>query len=176
MESSLCGWGWTSALWRFPGRGDLCLCSGKWSCILSLWRAMLYSVMCFGSFYWLCLALDSLSLLMGGVVFLFYWRFAVRHLALKPTGLWVGTGLSVEMKAFESSDRLMLHWVGSSLVRQSPSLGSPTSGIQAYCSTKTPQVTAQKTKPQDRCWNQHSTAKNTQRNSHTDEKCWIKRK
>ena len=41
-------WGWTSALWRFPGWGDLCLCSGGWNWISSLWTAMLCPVVCFG--------------------------------------------------------------------------------------------------------------------------------
>ena len=38
-------------------------------------------------------------LLIGMVVFLFQWWFGMRFLALELAGLWVGSGLSVEMEA-----------------------------------------------------------------------------
>ena len=38
--------------------------------------------------------------LMGMVLFLFYWWFGMRCLALELAGLWVGPGLSAEMEAF----------------------------------------------------------------------------
>ena len=43
----LCGWGWVSILWCFPGWWSLCLCSGWWSWSSSLWRAMQCSVVGF---------------------------------------------------------------------------------------------------------------------------------
>ena len=42
------GWVWTSALRRFPGWVYLCLRSGGWSWILSLWRVTPCPVVCLG--------------------------------------------------------------------------------------------------------------------------------
>ena len=55
------GWVWTSALRRFPGWVYLCLFSGGWSWILSLWRVVPCPVVCFGDVYGLNMAVDSLS-------------------------------------------------------------------------------------------------------------------
>ena len=99
VDSALGGWGWVSTLWRFPGWGDCCLCSGGWSLILSSWRAVPYPEVCFGvsvSLVWLWAA----CLLMGRIVFLAYWWFGMRHLVLEISGLWVGPGLNAELEAF----------------------------------------------------------------------------
>ena len=61
MESAPYGWGWTSDLSRFAGWGNLCLCSGGWSWILSLWSAMKHQVASFGGIHVFGIALGSLS-------------------------------------------------------------------------------------------------------------------
>ena len=43
-----CEEGCVSVLWCFPGRGSLCLCSGWWNWLLSLWRAVQCPVVGFG--------------------------------------------------------------------------------------------------------------------------------
>ena len=45
VEFPHCGWGCTGGLSRFPGYGSLCLCSGGWSWISSLWSSMKCPVM-----------------------------------------------------------------------------------------------------------------------------------
>ena len=125
-------WGWTSAMCRLPGWEHLCLllvtgvgpCCSEGQCHMGsawLWAA---------------------CLLTGRAVFLFYWWFGVRHLALGLAGLWLGLGLSVEMTAFESPHELMLWGQGFS--------GGPRSWTQVsyfgrsgpipYCSVKTSQA------------------------------------
>ena len=99
VESALSGWGWVSILCRFPDWGDCCLCSGGWSLILSPWRAVPHLQVCFGVFVnlvWIWVA----CLLMGRIVFLVYWWFGMRNLALEIGSLWVGSGLSAELEAF----------------------------------------------------------------------------
>ena len=41
-------WGWISVLLYFPGWGCLCLCSGWWSWISSLWRVVRCPIVGFG--------------------------------------------------------------------------------------------------------------------------------
>ena len=96
MESSLCGWIWTSGLWRFPGWEFLCLCSGGGSWISSLWRAM----KCYG-LVWLWTA----CLLKFNVMFLFFWRIS--------TGTWfpwVDFGLSIGMEGFDGLSSIHFLW------------------------------------------------------------------
>ena len=68
------------------GGGDWCLCSGGWSWILSLWRAVLHPVVCVGVsvnkvWHW------DTPLLLSSVVFMFCWWFGIRRLALELSGL-----------------------------------------------------------------------------------------
>ena len=78
---------------------NLCLCSGRWSWIFSLWRAVPCTVMLFGlstGFMWLWAA----YLLMCRIVFLICWRIGMGCPAPELAGFWVGLGLDVEMVAF----------------------------------------------------------------------------
>ena len=62
----LCGRGWVHILWWFPGCGDLCLCSGWWSWISSLWRAVQCIIVGFGvsmNSVWLWTVLLALAVL-----------------------------------------------------------------------------------------------------------------
>ena len=60
VESSLCGWGFTSVLSRFLGWGNLYLCFGGWSLISFLWSAIKCPVVSF-VVYGFGMALGSLS-------------------------------------------------------------------------------------------------------------------
>ena len=59
------GWGWLGVLWCFPGWGSLCLCSGWWSWISSVWRAVACPVVGLGvSVGFVCLWAVLLALAM----------------------------------------------------------------------------------------------------------------
>ena len=91
VESAPCGWGWTNGLSRFPGWGSLCLCSGEWNWISSLWSAIKCPVVSFGLSMGLAL-LWATNLLMFRVVFLFCWRISMVYLVLDLVGSWVKLG------------------------------------------------------------------------------------
>ena len=79
MESTPWTWVWTSCFWRFPGLGNLCLCSGAWNRISSLCRAVQCPVVSFGvsmDFVWLWAA----CLLIFRIVFLFCQRINMKCL------------------------------------------------------------------------------------------------
>ena len=109
-------------------------------------------------------------LLMCSVVLLFCWRFGVWHLALKLAGFCVGLGLSVAWRLLGGFLPInVFHGIRSSLVVQSPGVESPVSGIQAWPLTVVrlhrPHSTEDKTPAL--MVKQLSTAKDTQRDSHT---------
>ena len=94
VDSAPCGWSWTSDLSRFPGWGNLCLCSGGWSWISPLWSTIKCPVVGFWvslGFVWLWEA----HLLMLRVMFLFCWRISMMCLALELVGSRVEPGFSV---------------------------------------------------------------------------------
>ena len=98
MESTSCGWSWTSGLSRFLDWGSLFLCSGGWSWI-SLCSAVKCPVVSFGvsvGLTWLWVS----CVLMLGVVFLFCWRVSVVCLALELIDSWMELGFSVGIESF----------------------------------------------------------------------------
>ena len=82
---SLCGWGWTSGLSRFPGQGSFHLCSGGWSWISSLWSAMKCPVVSFWGSVGLAWPWVA-CILMLMAVFLHFWRNSMVCLALELVG------------------------------------------------------------------------------------------
>ena len=98
MASTPWGWGCTSGLSRFPGLGNLRLCSGGWSWISSLECSEVSSSEFWGV-YGFGMALGSLSLNA---------QYCVPDLlknqwvclALELVGSWVELGFSVGMKTF----------------------------------------------------------------------------
>ena len=104
--------GYSTQLWSLPPwmgldqclvkvswLGDLFLCSGEWSWILSLWRAVSCPVVCFGlsmGLVWFWVA----CLLMCRAVFLFFWGSVMGCSTLELAGIWAGPGLDVEVDAF----------------------------------------------------------------------------
>ena len=68
MESTPCGWSWTSGLSGFLDWGSLCLCSGGWSWISSLCSAVKCPVVSFGVSVGLTQALGSLCFTVQGCV------------------------------------------------------------------------------------------------------------
>ena len=48
VKSAPCSWDWTSGFSRFPGCENLCLCSGRYSWIYSLWSRMKCPVVILG--------------------------------------------------------------------------------------------------------------------------------
>ena len=100
VESAPCGWGCTSGLSGFSGWGSLCLCSGGWSWMYSLWSAVMYQVVSFGmsiGFAWLWAA----HLFMFRVMLLFCWRINMVCLSLVLVGSWLELGFSVGVETFE---------------------------------------------------------------------------
>ena len=99
VDSAPCGWSWTSDLSRFPGWGNLCLCSGGWSWISPLWSAMKCPTVSFWvsmGFVWLWEA----HLLMLRVMFLFCRRISLMCLALELAGSKVEPGFSAGIETF----------------------------------------------------------------------------
>ena len=91
--------GRASALWRLSGCWDSCLCSCGCTQIFSLWKAVLIPVVCFA----LSLGLVwpwTPCLLMGRIVFSFYWLSGMMHPPLELADFLVGSYLYVEMKTF----------------------------------------------------------------------------
>lgn len=76
-------------------------------------------------------------LLMGRAVFLFFWRFDVRHLAWSLLVFVKGLVLMLRWRTLGDL-WLIFHGTGSSLVVQSPGFGSPILEIQAQSLTVAP--------------------------------------
>ena len=79
--------------------GSLCLCSGGWNWMSSLWSAVKCPVVSFGvsvGLAWLWAA----CLLMFKVGFLFCWRITVVCLSLDLVRSWVELGFSVGVETF----------------------------------------------------------------------------
>jgi len=77
----------------------LCLCSGGWSWISSLWSTMKCPEVNFGVSMVLVWFL-AVCMLMFSVMFLCCWRLGVVTLAVKLVGSWVELGFSVGMEVF----------------------------------------------------------------------------
>ena len=97
--------GRASALWRLSGCWDSCLCSCGHSQIFSLWKAVLIPVVYFAVSLGL-VCLWAPYLLMGRIVFLFYWLLGMMHPPLELADFLVGSCLDVEMKTF---GRALIH-------------------------------------------------------------------
>ena len=129
MKSAPHGWAWISGLSRFPGCGSLCLCSGGWRWILSLWSTMRCPVMNLGvsmGLVWLWAA----CLLKFRVAFLFFWRMNVWCLV----GSLMKVRLSVGMEAFGLAFVYKCSFgVRSSMMVQSFGVEPPASGFWSPC-------------------------------------------
>ena len=84
---------------RFPGWESLCLCSGGWNWIFSLWSEVKCPVVHFWVFMGLAWLWEA-CILMLRAVFLCCWRISMVCLAVELTGSWVELGFSVGMEAF----------------------------------------------------------------------------
>ena len=121
---------------------------------------------CFGvsfGFIWLWAA----HLLLCQVVHLFCWRIGMGHLALELAKLWVA--LVLKWRPLGELLLINVSW------DQEFCSGSKTwtwvfhlwgSGLTLWYSIKTAQVTQHRRQSSKTWWNQHSTAQNTQRNTH----------
>ena len=134
VEVPPCGWGWTSGLSRFLSEGRLCLCSGGWSCISSLWGATKCPVVSFVvsmGLVWLW----AVCVLVLMDMFLCCWRISMIYLALKLVVSWVELDFSVYGGFWMSSCQLIFPVVRSSLVFSSFGFKPPASGFQSYSSS-----------------------------------------
>ena len=131
VEFPHCGWACMGGLWRFPGKGSLCRCSGGWTWISSLWSAMKCSIMSYEmsmGLKWLWAA----CILKLRAMLLCCWRIFMVCLALELLGPWTVLGFMKVWRHLMSSCQLMFPGVRSSLVFSGFGLKPPASGFQSY--------------------------------------------
>ena len=131
VEAPHCGSGWTGGLSRFPGERSLCLCSGGWSCISSLWSAVKCPVVSSEMFMGLVWLWAACALKLRAVpALLENWPSVSCSGACWPLG---GAWFQCRYGGFwVSSYQLMFSGVRSSLVFSGLGLKPPASGFQSY--------------------------------------------